>query len=264
MIDLTDTSPDVQVQPAEYHRLLGYPRDRAPEGRAAELAAWARAWYAQHGRPWIYAREARSLEIADASLRVEAASFTAGPLRKMLHTAEAHGVILAAVSAGPEVEREAQRLWLEEKPDEYFFLETFGSAVVEQLTTMAGARLCAWAEDRGMAVLPHYSPGYAGWDIGEQPRLLELMGQARALPGGIDALESGALRPKKSLLAVFGVTRHTAGLDRLTELVPCHNCTFDSCGFRRAPYRRKPRAHLGAGPRDHLLRAHTTGKQWIR
>ena len=37
----------------------------------------------------------------------------------------------------------------EEKPDEYFFLETFGSAVVEHLITVAGARLCAWADVRG-------------------------------------------------------------------------------------------------------------------
>jgi hypothetical protein len=48
-------------------------------------------------------------------------------------------------------------------------------------------------------------------------------------------LESGALRPKKSLLAVFGLTKHTAHLQRLTELVPCENCSFNPCQYRRAP-----------------------------
>jgi len=33
---------------------------------------------------------------------------------------------------------------------------------------MAGARLCDWAESRGMAVLPHDSPGYPDWDIGNK------------------------------------------------------------------------------------------------
>ena len=36
MIELADTLPDVNVQPAEeYTRLLGYPRERVVEGRAA-------------------------------------------------------------------------------------------------------------------------------------------------------------------------------------------------------------------------------------
>ncbi len=64
---------------------------------------------------------------------------------------------------------------VEEKPDEYFFLEIYASAVVEHLITTTGARLCAWAERQGMAVLPHYSPGYSEWDIAEQGKLLALM-----------------------------------------------------------------------------------------
>src|SRR6185436_17937068 len=103
----------------------------------------------------------------------------------------------------------------------YFFLEVFGSAVVEHLVTTIGARLCAWADGRGMAVLPHYSPGYPEWDIAEQPRLLELIRRAPAkpLPSTVDVLESGMLRPKKSLLAVFGLTRQIERVRKLTSLV---------------------------------------------
>ncbi len=88
-----------------------------------------------------------------------------------------------------------------------------------------------------MAVLPHDSPGYPQWDIREQARLLDLL-RASRLPGAIDVLDSGALRPKKSLLAVFGLTRHTERLRRLTELVPCQTCSFHPCEYRRAPYQR--------------------------
>jgi hypothetical protein len=237
MIELADTAPDVNVQPAEYNRLLGYPRDWTLTGRAKELADWARDWYARHGRPWVYAREAERFEIVNGSIRIDGTTFSSKRLQRPLEQAEAHRVILVAVSAGPELEQEAQRLWREEKPDEYFFLEVFGSAIVEHLTTMTGARLCAWADSQSIAVLPHYSPGYPEWDIVEQPRLLDLIRKTRsdALPGNIDVLESGALRPKKSLLAVFGLTRHTAHLKRLTELVPCENCSFNPCQYRRAP-----------------------------
>jgi hypothetical protein len=238
MTELLDRAPAVNVEPAEYVRLLGYPRGRVPEGRARELADWARAWYRENGRPWIYAREADFFELGAGSVRIEGAEFTSGRLQQTLQKAEAHTVILTAVCAGPELEQEAQRLWEDQRPDEYFFLEVFGSAVVEHLVTMTGARLCEWAERQQMAVLPHYSPGYPEWDIVEQPRLLELLSGRHALPCHVDVLDSGALRPKKSLLAAFGVTRHTERLRRLTELVPCENCSLGGCQYRRAPYRR--------------------------
>jgi hypothetical protein len=236
MIQLAELCPGVAVQESEYLRLLGYPRDHELEGRARELADGARAWYARQGKPWIYAREAASLDQDGASLCIEGAGFSSARLGEMLRGAAAHSAVLVAVSAGPELERESQRLWSEEKPDEYFFLEMFGSAVVEQLTTLAGARLCAWAEGGHMAVLPHYSPGYPEWDIAEQPRLLRLMRQGE-MPGPIESLDSGALRPRKSLLAVFGITRQSAGVRPLSEVVACQGCSFANCQYRRAPYR---------------------------
>ena len=239
MIEFADISPDIAVPPAEYCRLLGYPRGHALQDRAAELAAWARAWYAEHGRPWVYARYVAGPQTGENAVLLEDAQFHGERLRKTLQQSGAHGVIVAAMSAGPELEERAQELWQEEKPDEYFFLEIFGSAVVEHLTTMTGARLCAWAEDRGMAVLPHDSPGYVGWDVAEQPQLLRLIQRSgNELAARVAALESGALRPKKSLLAVFGVTRHVDRLRPLTELVPCESCSYAPCQYRRAPYAR--------------------------
>src|SRR5262249_8668126 len=144
MIEFSDTSPDVNVEPAEYYRLLGYPPGRLPEGRALELAEAARAWYSKHGQPWVYAR---GVERDDVIFRSVAPKST-------FDDADAHAAVLVAVSAGPQLEYEAARRWKEEKPDEYFFLEMFGSAVVEHLSTMTGARLCAWAEPQRQAVLP--------------------------------------------------------------------------------------------------------------
>jgi hypothetical protein len=240
MTEIIDTLPDTNVQPAEFKRLLGYPRNHVLKGRGRALVNWARDWYAQHGRPWVYARQADSFEIRDGAVCIDGASFASFRLQKTLQQAEAHGVFLVAVSAGIELEQEAQRLWREGKPDEYFFLEVYGSAVVEHLTTMTGARLCAWAEGLGMVVLPHYSPGYSQWNVADQPRLLELVKQGRQhhFPYAVETLESGMLRPKKSLLAVFGVTRRTDLVRRVTELEPCENCAFLSCQYRRVPYRR--------------------------
>jgi hypothetical protein len=112
------------------------------------------------------------------------------------------------------------------------------------LATATGARLCDWAEQHEMAVLPHYSPGYPDWDVAEQSRLFELMRRTRKepFPSPVEVFDSGMLRPKKTLLAVFGLTRHTDRLRSLTGLVPCENCSFGPCQYRRAPYRRAPRS----------------------
>jgi hypothetical protein len=242
-IELSGTLPHLNVLTDEYVRLLGYPRDRMLEGRALELADWARGWYAKNGRPWFYARQAENLEISGDSIHIDGVPFTSKRLRSTLEQAQAHSVILVAVGAGAEAEMEAGRRWEDEKPDEYFFLEVFASAVVENLATTTGARLCEWAEQHGMAVLPHYSPGYPEWDVAEQLQLLELLKRTREvkLPSPVEVFDSGMLRPKKTLLAVFGLTRHTDRLRRLTDLVPCENCSFGPCQYRRAPYRRAPR-----------------------
>jgi hypothetical protein len=235
MIELEQTLLQVDVQASEYHRLLGYPRDHELSDRARELADAARAWYARYGKPSIYTCEVNALEYDGASIVLEGVRFSSTRLSHMFRDAAAHSAVFAAVSAGPELERESQKLWSEEKPDEYFFLEMFGSAVVEQLTTMAGARICGWAESRQMAVLPHYSPGYPEWDIAEQPALLRLMRQ-RGLTQQIESLDSGALRPRKSLLAVFGITRQAGSIRPLSELVACQSCSFAPCQYRRAAY----------------------------
>ncbi len=252
-IEIADALPGVDVPQQEFARLLGYPRGFAMEGRARELSDWARDWYAKNGRPWFYARQVESLEFSTSAARgdtlrpdlikIDGAIFNSKRLHSAFEQAGAHSAILVAVGAGPEAEEEARRLWKEEKPDEYFFLEMYASAVVEQLTTIAGARLCDWAEQRGMAVLPHSSPGYPDWDVAEQPRLLELIRQTRSeqFPSRVDAFDSGMLRPKKTQLAVFGVTRHRDRLQRLTSLVPCESCSFGPCQYRRAPYKRAPR-----------------------
>ncbi len=238
----------VDVPEQEFVRLLGYPRGWVLKGRVRELADWARDWYTKHGKPWFYARQAESLEFERVAargdtIRIDGVEFNSKRLRSTFEQAGAHGAVLVAVGAGPEAEEEARRRWSEEKPDEYFFLEMFASAVVEQLTTFAGARLCDWAEQRGMAVLPHSSPGYPDWDVAEQPQLLKLIRRTRIeqFPSRVDVFDSGMLNPKKTQLAVFGITRHRERLQKLTSLVPCESCSFGPCQYRRALYRRAPR-----------------------
>jgi hypothetical protein len=244
MFSLIESNPRVAIQDSEYKRLLGYPKDYFIEGRARELADQARAWFAENGRPWICAREVRSLESKDGHARIGGIEFSSTKLRNILFEAEAHSVLLVAVSAGKECEEHAQHLWNESKPDEYFFLEILGSAVVEQLVTVASGHICSWADENRMAALPHFSPGYSGWDIREQQTLWNLFQKAFSndFPGELEVLDSGMLRPKKSLLAVIGLTRELEKAKQFQKLIPCENCALPDCRYRRAVYKRsRPR-----------------------
>jgi hypothetical protein len=193
----------------------------------------------------MYARPVESLEHAAKTVRLAGQEFQCAPLGEQWTAAGAHIAVLVAVSAGPEGEARARELWQAGRPDEYFFTEMFASAVVEHLITGAGARLCDWAERAGLAVLPHYSPGYPGWDVADQGRLWELIrGSApAAVRHRLEVLPTGMLRPKKSQLAVFGITRQVAPARTLAGLVPCVSCSFSPCQYRRAPYQ-VPRPQL--------------------
>jgi hypothetical protein len=242
MFELTETNPPVDVPEPEYQRLLGYPKNHTLAGRSRELADAARKWFSENGRPWIYAWEIGALDLRDEKLRIAGQEFSSKPLHDSFAGAKAHSAVLVVVSAGKECEEKARLLWKELKPDEYFFMEVFGSAVVEHLVTLASGRICGWADRNKMAVLPHYSPGYSGWDIADQIKLWDLirLNHGRGFPGELDVMETGMLRPKKSLLAVVGVTRHGEMARRFAKLIPCENCSLAGCQYRRAPYQHAP------------------------
>jgi hypothetical protein len=239
MFSFTEIKPRLNVLEAEYLRLLGFPPGHQPGERSRELADWARRWYAENGRPWIFARSASELDVTGDRIFLNDAEFLSDRLSAQFRAAKAHGAMLVAVSAGAECEAKARECWQDGKPDEYFFLEMYGSAVVEFLVTHAARRVCAWAEQNGMAVLPHYSPGYTGWPVSDQPKLWNLIrgNSGSPFPAELEVLESGMLRPKKSLLTVFGLTRHPEKVLPGSKLIPCENCSLPNCQYRRAPYR---------------------------
>jgi hypothetical protein len=224
-----------EVAPAEYARLLGLPRGRPLEGLILERAEAARAWYAERGRPFAAARRVGLARLTgDGIVLEEGGELTCGVLARRLRDGAAHALLALAVSAGVEVDAEAGRLWAEGKPDEAYFLERFGTAVVERLVFHSALALCRAAEARQETLLPHLSPGCGSWDLGDQPKLMRLVfGGAADAMGRMEMLPTGALRPKNALLAALGVTHRRVAPSPADA---CRACDLPGCGFRRAPY----------------------------
>ena len=238
MDELILLKPEIRVQDNEYKRLLGLPKNYILEGRTLELANWAREWYSKNGSPWVYAFRTNDVKVKGEKLFINSIEFLSLSLKEQFEKAKVSCAVITLVCAGPELEEKAIQLWKEGKPDEYFFLEVYGSAVVEHLITTTGWRFCDWADKELMSVLPHYSPGYPGWQIEDQIKLFAVINEKmfNKLPSKIDILESGMLKPKKSLLAVFGITNQLDRVNNLREMIPCERCSLSNCIYRRSPY----------------------------
>ena len=222
------------------------PRGHALEGDLKDRAEGARAWYAEHGRPYAAARRA-AIRSCEGELRFAsrtAASSGAPSSPSDCVTGEAHGVFALAATAGREVAEEVTRRWATDRPDEAYFLDRFAVAVTERLVFWAAGELCRSSESSGETLLPHLSPGCGHWDLADQHRVMALLG-GEAVPhassegervhlGPLDLLPSGALHPQHSLLAVLGVTRRVRGPPAPEAL--CRECDLSPCAFRRAPF----------------------------
>lgn len=171
----TRAVPDVTDE--AFKRFLKLPPRREFTGAVAEAAAEARAWYTQHGRPW------------GAAIATEPARWTAACAELRAAPAAA----LVAVGAGTEVADEAAARWTRDEPDRAYFLDRFAAAVTEALLAEA---------KRALGATFHDCPGFWDWPITGNLDLLAAFTAVAPLPGSLDVLESGMLRPKTSQLAL--------------------------------------------------------------
>lgn len=233
--------PAAAVTDRDFWRLLGYPAHHAPQGAAIELITEARSWYLREGRPWTHTRRLLINSLDATSVQLSNGVVLSSPaLCQRLRRARAHMVVIAAASAGPEVDEEVARRWQDGRPDEAYTLGIFASVMTETLTRSVGLQLCEEVEPGGGAVVPHYSPGYPGWNLDDQKILLDLLQTSGdVLPGPLEVLSSAMLRPKSSQLAVFGLTRHARSLGHGAHRLqtPCTSCDHAPCQYRRAPHR---------------------------
>ena len=222
-----------EIGPGEFNRVLGMPRRRVLAGDLASRATWARAWYAAHGRPYACLRRHAITRIERDEVHLAGGRRLLGRvLADRLRRDEAHALIAMAVSAGPEAGETAAGLWQSGRPDEGYFLDRLGVAVVEQLLRSVMRDRSPRSEGPGERMTPHCSPGCGGWELEHQAAVWGLLYQADDAPP-IRLLPSGALLPTHAVLAVAGVTRRQV---RRSPQDVCRRCDLVRCRLRRATY----------------------------
>ena len=223
---------EADLSQRDYHRLLKWPRGRRMPEEMRACGQGARRWYAQQGRPFLAARRValRAIEAGTVTL-VSGAVLSGERLAASLRDGGARALAVVVASAGPEVANEAARRWDAGHPDEAYFLDRLAAGVAEGLLARAASDLCRELAPRREHLLPHHSPGCGDWDLDDQARLIDVLGDAC---GPVTLLASGALRPQHSVLAAFGITPRAVAT--ASPVAACRRCDLDPCVFRRIPF----------------------------
>lgn len=194
----------VEVPERRLRHLLGVPPAARPCAQWYSLVNGARRWCREHVTLWVRTRQVMIARIADDVVELEPGTeLTSTRLAGRLRTVRAHALVVAAFSAGHEMDEEITQLWDAGRPNEAMVLNAYGSALVEELREHFARYLRRTMGARSLRVLPHLSPGYHGWPLEDQANLFSLIADDA---GPIELLDSGGLRPSKSTLAAFGLT----------------------------------------------------------
>ena len=204
--DPAQASPGHTSPPQElYLRHLGLPAGSELDEATGPLAQQAEDWYRENGHPWTRSHLAAVARIEEDSVHLEDGTvLSSRVLAEGARRSGTHSISVLAVSAGKEVDDRITKLWAEDKPDEAMFLNAYADALTEHLRSLEAEKALDKFSAEEMAVLPYYSPGYDGWELAGQSALLNAFPDA--LPGPLEVLPSGGLKPAKSTLAVFAVT----------------------------------------------------------
>ena len=185
------------------YRHLGLPVGKEPDASILPLVESSRKWYRRFGDPWSHVSICNIDHIENNRIFLEnGKALTNSLLSGGLRHAAAKQIGVVSVSAGSEVDHEVDLRYRTKRPDEAMVLHAYATSVTEYLLERQGRRLQRQLRKKGLKVLPHYIPGYSGWESHDQVTLfnaLEEHGPLRLLP-------SGGLQPRRSALAVFGIT----------------------------------------------------------
>ena len=128
-------------------------------------------------------------------------------------------------------ERRVAALWEARELPLAMMLDSVGSGAVESLAEYVNDALCQEGLRDGARVTNRISPGYAAWDVAEQPLVFRLC-PPHAIGVALNA--SSFMLPAKSISLLVGAGPE-ARVDHYFS--QCARCWMRDCAYRRAPAR---------------------------
>jgi len=200
------------VAPPDVHALLD---DALAEGRRLMAPCAVARW-----RP-VTSGAAHALVVGGETLSIPRIGALWGPVSD---------VAAVVCTIGDALERRVAELWDARELPLASMLDSVGSGAVESLAEHVNDLLCQQGLP-GLRVTNRISPGYADWDVAEQPKLFRLTGAA-----AIDVTLNAAcvMTPGKSISLLVGAGPEARVDHYFTQ---CARCWMRDCAYRRAPAR---------------------------
>jgi hypothetical protein len=145
-------------------------------------------------------------------------------VRRMLKDAVI--VVLLAVTLGPRITEEVDRLFHAGHYAEAAILDAIGSAAAEQAMNCLHRITAQKAQPSGLAMTERLSPGYGVFPLTWQSALCDLLQTSQI---GVSVNDHSLLLPRKSITAVAGLRKGTIE-DKIEQ--PCKSCGNHACAYR--------------------------------
>jgi Vitamin B12 dependent methionine synthase, activation domain len=217
------------IDPDEVLRFQGYKRGRDVPG--AEVRALFDAALAEGRRlmtPRAVVRWAPVTRVEADALEVDGRRLRIPRIGRLWGEVEHAAVALCTI--GEALERRVDELWEARELPLASMLDSVGSGAVESLAEYVNDVLCQQGLP-ALKVTNRISPGYADWDVAEQPRLFRL---APADAIGVTLNAACVMTPGKSISLLVGAGRQARVDHYFTQ---CARCWMRDCAYRRAPAR---------------------------
>jgi hypothetical protein len=129
-------------------------------------------------------------------------------------------------TAGEEIGIRSSKAMKERDFLKGYVYDVVGSEVVESAADLMQSSLEKSLGLTGLKITNRYSPGYCGWDVGEQQKLFSLLPDNSC---GISLTASSLMNPVKSVSGIIGI-----GANVKSHSYTCQICDMSDCIYRKA------------------------------
>jgi hypothetical protein len=144
---------------------------------------------------------------------------------------KSESIALFLCTAGAEIGIRSRRAMQERDFLRGYIYDVVGSNIVEAAADLMQAELGKSMLGSGKMITNRYSPGYCGWDVGEQHRLFELLPDNYC---DVRLTESALMDPEKSISGIIGI-----GKSVKNNPYTCRMCNQKDCVYRSIREREK-------------------------
>ncbi len=219
----------LQIDPDEVLRFQGYKKGKdRPTPEVAEIYDRAVAEGERLMEPRaVYRAVPVTAQAPDLMALAGGPEFRIPEIGRLWGTIESVGIGVCTI--GDALEERVRELWESREFPLAVMLDSVGSAAVECLAEYVNDLLCLVAIVERLKVTNRISPGYAGWDVGDQRLLFHL---CPGDPVGVILNSACYMSPSKSLSFLVGIGPEARVDHYFTQ---CRRCWMKNCAYRRAP-----------------------------